>query len=203
MPAWNDYQTVVAAQVMARAATPVRGTLDLRSKYGAFIFIKIGRGGTTALTNGVDVLIRRVLNNGVAAVGGVHPIGIPLLSSTAAAASKTVGADAAAGATSLTVSPDATSLAAGDIICIQDSGGGVTRLEWARISKISGSVLTLDAPLQFAHTLAQADTVRNKSDVFEPIWVDGGSLYSVIFDYGDDAAGDSVTIQAMAQIWDS
>jgi hypothetical protein len=103
----------------------------------------------------------------------------------------------------LTVSPDATSLAAGDIICIQDSGGGVTRLEWARISKISGSVLTLDAPLQFAHTLAQADTVRNKSDVFEPIWVDGGSLYSVIFDYGDDAAGDSVTIQAMAQIWDS
>lgn len=45
--------------------------------------------------------------------------------------------------------------------------------------------------------------MRNKSDAWAPIIISGGSLYEVIFDYGDDAAGESVTVQCLAQTYDS
>jgi hypothetical protein len=195
--------SVIAAAVLTRGSVS-RGTIDLRAVFGAWLFLKIGRGGTTALTNGVDALVRRVLNNDTAGAGNVHPAGMPaLLSSTAAASSTTCAtSDSNAGQAALNVAL-ITGFAAGDIICIQDSGAGVTRLEWHRISKTATGILTLDRNLQFTHTAAGADTVRNKADVFTPIWAPGGSLYEVIFDYGDDAAGESVTVQCLAQRVDS
>ena len=197
-PVYTDAVSIIAAAVLARGST-TRGTIDLRSEFGAFAFCKLGRGGTTALTNGVDVLFRRVLNNDGASAGAVHPAGMPaLLSSTVAAASTTVSSDSNSGQAVLTVA-SGTGIAAGDILCIQDSGGGVTRLEWQRVSKISGGTITLDRNLTFTHTAAQADTVRNKADVFAPIWLPGGSLWECVLDYGDDAAGDSVTVQVLAQ----
>lgn len=200
-PGWTDNVNVVSAAVLALGST-ARGTLDLRTKKGADLFIKIGRGGTTGLTNGVNVLIRPVLNNDTATAGGAHPGGIDLLSSTVAAVGTTVSSDSAAGQAVLTVA-SGTGIVAGDLLCIQDSGGGVTRLEWQRVSKISGGTVTLDRFLQFAHTAAQADTVRDQSDVFPPIPIRGGTLWEVIFDYGDDAAGESVTVQCKAQTYDS
>lgn len=205
-PVYTDNVAVVSAAVLARGST-TRGTLDLRAKFGAFLFIKIGRGGTTALTNGVDVLIRRVLNNDGASAGAAHPAGMPaLLSSTTAASSTTVDADSNSGQATLNVA-STTGFAAGDIVCIQDSGAGVTRLEWQRVSKVTNpgasGELVFDRDMTFTHTGAQADTVRNKSDVFTPIWMPGGSLWSVVFDYGDDSAGESVTVQALAQTLDS
>lgn len=205
-PTFTDNVSVVAAALLARGST-TRGTLDLRTKFGAYLFCKIGRGGTTGITNGVDVQIRRVLNNDGASAGAIHPVGIPLLSSIAAAASTTVDANSNAGQKVLNVA-STTSFAAGDIICIEDGDGtGVTRLEWCRVSKITNAgasgELNVDANLRFDHSLANADYVRNKADVFVPVWLAGGSLWEVIFDYGDDAAGDSVYIQALAQTYDS
>lgn len=200
-PTWTDNVSVVSAQVMARAATPVRGTIDLRSKIGARLFIRIGRGGTAAITNGVNVLVRPVVNNGGA--GGTHPAASwSQITGTTAANSTTVSSTSNSGQNVLTVA-SGTGFAAGQIICIQDSGGGVTRLEFARISKISGGTITLDAPLNYTHTSAQADTVRNQADVFIAPFIEGGTLYEVIFDYGDDSAGDSVTIQCLAQTYDT
>lgn len=206
-PTFTDNVSVVAAAVLARGST-ARGTLDLRSKFGAYLFAKIGRGGTTGLTNGVDVLIRRMPNNGAAStVGGKHSVGVPLLSSIVACNGNTTisGSNANAGDVEIHTAA-VTNFAAGDIICIQDADAGVTRLEWARVSKLtvaSGTGLTLDSPIAFTHTTAQADTVRNKADAFAPVWMAGGSTYEVIFDYGDDAAGESVTVQAVAQTYDS
>lgn len=206
-PVYTDNVSVVAAQVLARGSR-ARGTLDLRTKYGAWLFVKIGRGGTTALTNGVDVLVRRVLNNDVAAAGARHPGGIQLTMSaptTACNGNTTVAGTSAAGQNEV-ITASVANFAAGDLICVQDAGGGVTRLEWARVSKTTisaGTGLTLDAPLHFAHTLAQGDTVRNKADALSPVWMDGGALWEVCFDYGDDAAGDSATVQALAQTMDS
>jgi hypothetical protein len=206
-PNFTDNVSVVAAQVLARGST-VRGTLDLRTKFGAYAFAKIGRGGTTALaggtTPGVDCLFRRVINNDTATAGGVHPVGSPaFLSSIAAASSTTVSGDSNSGQAVLNIGT-LTGFAAGDIICIQDSGAGVTRLEWHRVSKTAGAgTMTLDRNLQFTHTAAQADTVRNKSDVFSPVWLPGGSLWECIFDYGDDTAGDSVTVSCLAETYDS
>ena len=200
-PTYSDNVSVIAAAVLARGST-TRGTSDLRGKHGAWLFVRLGRGGTTALsggtTAGVSVLIRRTLNND----GIIHPTGIELLGSTAAASSTTVNVDSNSGQAALNVA-SITGFAAGDLICIQDSGGGVTRLEWARVAKTATGVLTLDANLKISHTAAQADTVRNKADVFAPIWLDGGATWEVVIDYGDDTAGESVTVEVKAQTLDS
>jgi hypothetical protein len=203
-PSWSDNVSVVGAQVLARGST-VRGTLDLRAKHGAYIFGKIGRGGTTALSNGVNFRVRRVLNDGTATAGMTHPIMFDFLSQAVGGISQTVSTNAAAGDVEIKMAA-VTSIAVGDILCIQDSGGGVTRLEWALVAKLtvaSGTGVTLDAPMAYAHTSAQADTIRNKADVFAPFWIDGGSLYECVFDYSDDAAGDSVTVLCLAQTLDS
>jgi hypothetical protein len=198
----NDGSDVIAKQVLTRGST-VRGTLDLRANFGAELFIKLGRGGTAALTTALTVRISRVPANGALQVGVPHPsMGMSRTSQTAAAASTTVNVDSSAGSATLNVA-SITNFAAGDIICIQDSGGGTTRLEWQRVSKTATGVLTLDEGLTFAHTAAQADTVRNKADVFEPLWLPGLSLWEVIADYGADTTGDSITLQVIAQTYAS
>lgn len=142
-PVWTDPTSVIAAATLARGSTS-RGTLDLRTKFAARLFIKIGRGGTTALTNGVDVLVRPLVGNDAATVGYQHPgAAVQLLSQIAAANSTTVNTDSNSGQAALNVA-SITGFAAGDIICIQDSGGGVTRLEWHRVSKTATGILTLD-----------------------------------------------------------
>jgi hypothetical protein len=156
-PSFTDYVSVVGAAVLARGST-TRGTIDLKSKHGARLFIDIGRGDTTALTNGVDVLIRALANDGTNDLPHPGSIG-PLLSSVAAAASTTVNSDSASGQAALNVASSA-GWAAGDLACIQDAGGGVTRLEFQRVSKVAAGVLTLDRNLIFTHTGAGADTVR-------------------------------------------
>lgn len=196
---WTDNVSVIAAQVLARGSS-VRATLDLSAKEKACLHASLGRGGTAALTNGVDLLIRPMVN-GSTIRRALTPWST---SQTAAAASTTVGADSNSGQNELKLAAIA-GLAAGDILCIQDAGGGVTRLEWGRISKLtvaSGTGVTLDAPLQYSHTAAQADTVRNKADDWAEMWLRGGAIYEVIFDYGDDAAGDSATVRCLAQTHD-
>lgn len=208
-PSYTDNVSVVAAAVLARGSL-ARGTLDLRTKIGAYLFVKMGRGGTTGLTNGVAILIRRVLNNNTATPGGAHPGGVMLPSSYVACNGNTTVngtcGPAVTGYENELITVAVTNFAVGDIICIQDADAGVTRLEFHRVAKLTihtGTGLTLDRWLQYAHTAAQADTVRNKADVFMPVWIEGGSLYEVIFDYADDAAGESVTVQCLAQTHDS
>jgi hypothetical protein len=206
-PTYTDNVSVVAATTLARGSI-VRGTLDLRSKVGAYLFIKLARQGTTGLTNGIDVLVRRVLNNDAATPGGAHPGGIALLSGIAACNGNTVVngtcGPSSTGYEAELITLVTTNFAPGDLICIEAADH--SRLEFHRISKATihaGTGLTLDRWLQYDHTAAQADTVRNKADAFAPLWVTGGALYEVVFDYGDDAAGESVTVQCKAQTYDS
>ena len=141
------------------------------------------------------------ISNGASA-GAVHPYQMELQGSTTAASGTTVNANSNSGQAVVNVA-SSSGFAAGDLICIQDSGGGVTRLEWQRVSKVVAGAITCDRNLSFSHTGAGADTVRNKADVFAPVWLAGGSLWEVIFDYGDDSAGDSATVSALAQTYDT
>lgn len=194
VPSTTDSVAVLADQVVT-LGSKASGTIDLRAKIGAYLFIALGRGGATAIGTALTVQVRATLGNNAKG----HPNSPNTrTSSTTAASSTTVSADSAAGQAVLTVA-SGTGFAAGDLICIQDSGGGVTRLEWARISKLSAGTITLDRNLEFAHTAAQADTVRNKADVFPPILLAGGCLHEVICDYGAAATGDSITVRAQAQ----
>lgn len=200
-PTWTDAISILSDQVLARGSV-LRGTIDLRAKYGARIFAAVGRGGTTALSGGtypgVSILVRPLWNNGSLSHPGVVAA---QLSQIAAAASTTVNADSNSGQAVVNVA-SATGIVADDLVCIQDSGGGVTRLEWQRVSKISGATLVLDRNLIYTHTSAQADTVRNKADAWT-FMIDGGALYEVIVDYGDDTAGESVTVRLQAQTFAS
>lgn len=198
-PVWTDSGAAVISEQDIAKGNAVRGTLDLSAKHGAYLMVQIGRGGTTALSTGVDVLVRRMLKT---ASSISHPGALYALNTgvTAAVSTTCATADSNAGATAVNVASSA-GFAAGDIICI--SGGVGTRTEFKRVIKTAAGVLTLDSPLEFTHTAAAADTVRNQSFTPAPLWLPGGALYEVVFDYGDDAAGENVRARALVQTYDS
>jgi len=68
-PSWTDSVVVQAPYALIKGATGVVRSvtgLDLRTKVGGMLFCAVGTGGSTALTNGVDVIVRRMLGNGAA-----------------------------------------------------------------------------------------------------------------------------------------
>ena len=197
-PNFTDNVSIISAAVLARGSVS-RTTYDLRTKRGAWFFVRIGRGGTTAITTTpITAIIRRTLNN----AGIINPSpDATYVAQLTAASSTTVNSDSNSGQSAVNVASSA-GFAAGDIVCIQDSGGGVTWLEWGRVSKVAAGVITLDSPLQYTHTSAAADTVRNKGEAWAG-WVDGGATYEILIDYGSAGAGESITIEVKAQTYDT
>lgn len=199
-PIWTDGQVVIAPTRISFGGAVVVGTLDLRLKLGARIFLKIGRLAATALQSSIAVFIRPVWNNGSA--DGRHPSTTLLFSQYSASVAPYVNGNAAAGSRTLVVS-SGTSIAAGDVLCISDNGGAAfTRLEFVTVSKISGTTITLVEPLGFDHTAAQQDIVTRLADCFPAQTIPGGSLYEIIFDYGKATSGANVVVRADAQIYE-
>ena len=197
-PVWTDNASVITAATLA-AGNKTRGTIDLRSKFGAFLFVRLGRKGATAPGSAIQVQVRRVLNNDAA--GGIHPgAAIPLAGGTGTGQSTTVNADSNSGQNVLNVA-SVTNFAAGDIICLYDAS--FARLEFHRVSKVSGSTLVLDDNLGYTHTAAQADNVTRMADVFAPLWLHGGSLWEIVVDYGGTGTGSDYVVEAKAQTYDS
>jgi hypothetical protein len=208
-PNWTDAVVVVAPQKIAAAAASVRGTIDLRGKFGARLFCKLGRLTTTVLAASVNVYVRPVLNNDVAGgmsgnvAGALHPIGPQFQSQIAVTVCPTVATTAAAGDKTLVLS-SGTSMAEADVICISDSGGTTfTRTEFNIVSKVVSATLTLANGLEYAHTSGQADIVSRLADVFGAIPLPGGALWEVIFDYSRSATGGDIVVMAHAQRYDS
>lgn len=195
-PTTPTHADVIATAALARGDVSVT-TRDWRTKWKGIMNVRLGRTGTAALTNGVACIIRPAPNNN--AYGHPGPVW-QAQSLTAAANSTTVDTDSNSGQKTLQVAA-ITGYAAGDVIII---GGGTAREEWARVSKtVSGTVdLVLDRDLQFTHTAAQADTVRNKGDAWT-VELPGSCVWEVVLDYGDDAAGDSVRVHVSEETVDS
>ena len=200
---WNDNVSIIAATTVAKGAQ-TSGTIDLTAKVRARIFVKIGRGGTTALNAPISVIVRPLVNAGGASVGANHPTGAEFKTMITAATQTTCAtSDSNSGQKVLNVT-SSSGFANGQLISVQDSGGGVTRLEWARVSKVGSGTITLDRNLTFTHTSAGGDKVQNYADSFE-LMVAGGAVYEVVIDYGscDGGTGDTVAVQALAQTQDS
>jgi hypothetical protein len=207
-PSWTDTAaTVVSPQILARGST-VRGTIDLRSKVGAWVFIGVGRGGTTALTNGVNVEVRRTLNND----GKLMP-GSPyaaFLTDTAAAYLKQInnGAGYAAGAVDMVLDGTGTPAADEDLCFFglttapdsSANGDALTSIEFCRVSKFVTATVTVDAGIKVAKV--DNEYLTNKANLWS-VWCEGGSVYELVFDYGDDAAGEKVGVVAYSQTMDS
>jgi len=204
-PNWTDSIAVIAPTKLSASTGYARGTIDLRSKRGAKLFCKLGRLTTTVLATAINVYVRPLINGGVAAatIPYTHPTAPQFQSQIAVTVCPTVNTNALAGAKSLTLSAG-TSIVAGDIICISDSGGTTfNRLEFKTVSKVVTNVLTLAEPLEFDHSSANADIVSRLADVFPYIPLAGGSVYEVIFDYQVSATGGDVVVLAHAQSYDT
>jgi hypothetical protein len=193
--------TLSTPQVIAKGGL-ARGTLDLTTDFGAEFMVSIGKGGTTAFSvAGITMAFAKsIAQAGPSTKVHGNSLQTRLGNSATCNGNSTIGADAAVGAATITVA-SGTGFAAGDKICIQDAGGGVTRLEYNVISKISGTTITLRHLLQYAHTAAQADTVRNTADIFVPISFNGGDIVEVVADFGAETGADSLTVQVLATVY--
>ena len=202
-PVWTDSGTaVISARCMARN-TIVRSTVDLRTRIGAYLFAGVGRGGITALTNGVNFIVRRVPNN-----DGIHIAAdlINYLSTSAAAILKLInyGSNYTAGVTAMVIDGTGTTIT-GEIWClwgvtaIPADTTALTTMEFLRNCKVASTTsITFDTTTKQAHN--DNEILTNKADCWN-IWIPGGSVYEVIFDYGDDAAGESVAIVCYSQTY--
>ena len=201
-PNGTDSGTAVVAIATLALHSNTSALLDLRTKRGAWIFCSVGRGGTTARTAGMAVLIRRTGNAGVIE----HPSAPMFVGDSATATRVTYTASGSpnnAGVTSATTATN-TGIAAGDELFGDDTGNvGLSSSEWLRASFITSStVILLDRPTQFQHNSTSAH-LSNHADVFPPVWVDGLCEAEVIFDYGASSTGDTDVVRAFVQTYDS
>lgn len=205
-PSWTDIGTTVIAPVALGRGEVKRDTIDLRNKFGARLFLGVGRGGTAVLSAGVNVEVRRTPNNGGIAWPGAPEVAY--VSDTVAAYAKSInnasgyGVGVAAFATAGTGTP-----AADEDLCFWGTaaaganGTALPNLEFLRVSKFSSPTLTVDAACKVAKINSELFT--NKANLWTP-WIASGSVVEVIFDYGAAASGtgDAVAVVCYAQIYD-
>lgn len=201
-PVWTDGTTIQAISTLARGAVG-RSTYAVTSKFGAFIYVYLGRTGTTAITtSGIQVRIRRVIN-------GIVQL-TPIAAFTGDTAAAVTGAAAASGnnvgSTTITLNAS-TTFAVGTNneiwCCIMDSTSSPTTVtEWVRVSvQTSVTAKLIDSPSTQAHN-STGHTMSDKANVFSA-YVEGGCTYEIIVDYGAAGAGDTYVYQVLAQSLDS
>lgn len=207
-PSWTDGTTVLAIQALAKGAV-ARATFDLTGKPGARLGIFIGRTGATALDVGIAVRVRRIM---VTPTPDIKWPGVSEFAATSdiAAAVSGVCEDSGnpnnAGVTSLTLDAAKTFVAGtnGEIILFicDNTTTPTTASEFVRQSvATSTTVKLLDAPTLSNHNNT-AHTVSDKSNQWMP-WLEGGSQYEIIVDYGAATTGDTAVIGAYLQTLDS
>lgn len=184
----------------------VTTNLDLSQKMRGRIFIGLGFGGSTDLTNGVDVRINAFDSSGVTPA---HPGTVAAYRSDIDPGLCLVnnGAGYSAGATSIAYDgATGRAFVAGDFLCFWDvttiptasgSIGGSNGTEFLRMGKGATTPFLLERGLKYGHAdnsyigLANCWTI----DV-------GPGEYEVIFDYLDDAAGEAVACYVSCDSWD-
>lgn len=191
-PTWNDAVSVVALAKVATGATQ-RGTLNVSNLFGGYLHIRAMRLSSSAPSNGIYILVRRILKGtpagGGAGVDIVHPQPLLQILDTLTASNLTTlnGSPTIPGATVTLTS--GTGFAANQLCGIVDSTTTPTIFEVGRTSKISGTTLTFDRNLTNT-ALASGDTISNNALILPPVWVDGtpnsGDI-EVIFDNGAEA----------------
>ena len=164
-------QTIEPLAILTNGSQGTLRTLDLRNKVGATFFVWIGRRASTTPTRSGYVMIRNTDFNTL--VLPSQTFDVVNQGPTTAAAATTLTAGASSGTNSLSVT-SATGFAVGDTICLSEATGA--RLQFARISNISGTTFTLERNLRI--TSNSADTVSNLADA-RRIYVPGGDIYEI------------------------
>ena len=213
-PAWTDpASALVAPQILAKGNC-VRTTLDLSAKVGASLACCVGRSHTTGLTGNFYIIVRRLyLTKTLTVPGqGVEYVGGSTTGSTTVAVQNTTIASAA---TVITMTATPTNFGSADQLIVwsghtQPSGltNSVTvQAEWSRlaarfnaVASSGGTTIYVDAPTKYARIASEV--CINQAELMGPIWLPGGAMYEVIFDYAAATAGENLIVAAYAQTYD-
>jgi hypothetical protein len=169
-------------------------TLDLKTKKGAQLFVMVGRRLNTALTRSAFVICRRTDNNALVVPFSAYDT--ETISSTTAAASTTVSSGGASGTNTVTVA-SASGFAVGNLICLHSDDTAASRVEFAKIHAISGSVLTVDRNFRTSHN--SADRVTNLATV-RTLFLPGGDIWEI---YAANNSGQSLVFLVEGYTLDS
>ncbi len=203
-PSWTDAATAVVSPVTLGRGNVRRGTIDLRAKFGAYLFLGVGRGGTTALSSGVNVEIRRTLNNG----GILWPVAphFATVTDMAAAYAKQVNLSGGYPVDTTALVVDGTGTPSADedlcfwgVTAVQTDGVALPDLEFLRVSNFSSPTLTVDSPCKKAKI--DNELFTNMANGWT-VWCPGGCVYEAVFDYGDDSTGEAAAVACYAQVYD-
>lgn len=165
------YTSVEAPVVIASGSLGTLRTLNLKTKFGAWLYVRMGRRGATSLTRSAYVAIRRTDNDSLVLPNQMFDA----ISQTATAQSNTLSANTSVG-DGTCVLTSATGFAIGDTICLHSDDTNAQRVEFARIVNIATNTLTLERNMLVAHT--SADRVTSLADV-QSIWLPGNETYEI------------------------
>lgn len=196
-PFWTDNVTVRQTEVIPGGKSST--TLDLTEKRGAWLYITLGKMDSGVITGEpIRVSVRGTPDD----VSINHPNASEsrVGNDVTADGDAVVDVDVAAGDRLLPVD-NTTDFAIGDLVYIGATDG--TRGEFARVAAINAGVsLTVDADIINAHTAAQGDAVVNQADVFNRIWIGGGSVMAIEVNYLSASAGPHTWVNIWAQTYD-
>lgn len=165
------YTSVESPVVIASGSLGTLRTLDLKTKFGAWLYVRMGRRVATALTRSAYVAIRRTDNDSLVLPNQMFDA----ISQTATAQSNTLSANTAVG-DGTCVLTSASGFAIGDTICLHSDDTNAQRVEFARIVNIATNTLTLERNMLVAHT--SGDRVTSLADV-QSIWLPGNEKYEI------------------------
>ena len=165
------YTQVEAPVVIASGSLGTLRTLNLKTKFGAWLYVRMGRRVATALTRSAYVAIRRTDNDALVLPNQMFDA----ISQTAAAGNTTLSANSAVG-DGTCVLTSASGFAIGDTICMHSDDANAQRVDFARIVNISSTTLTLERNMLVAHT--SGDRVTTLADV-QSIWLPGNETYEI------------------------
>jgi hypothetical protein len=170
-PTTPTFTQVIAPVVVTNGNLGTRTTLDLTTKRGAYLYGRIGRRTTTALTRSGYIAVRPTNNTSLSLPGSRFD----LVSSIAAAISTTLNGAVSAAATTYVLT-SATSFAIGDVLCLHSDDTNANRVEFSKVAGISSNTITPDFSIAIAHN--NADRVTTQGDVFAS-YIPGGDIYEI------------------------
>lgn len=170
-PTSPTFTQIEAPVVIATGNKGTLRTLDLKSKWGAWVLVRIGRRVGTALTRAAYVSIRKTDNDTIVFPNTLRDC----ISQIAAAQSNTVSSGGSSGSDTVTLT-SATGFAIGDTICLHSDDTNASRVEFARVTNIATNQLTVERNFRTSHNAN--DRVTSLADVFE-VWLPGGDLYEL------------------------
>lgn len=195
-PTSPTFSTIIAPLVLASGTTlGTRQTLDLKTKFGAFLYPMIGRRAATALTRSGYIAIRRSHNSN--ASFQFPNSAYDFVSSIVAANSTTVSSGGAAGATTVVLA-SGTGYAADQWACLHSDDTNANRVEFVKITDLTTATIAVDRVFLVSHNAS--DRVTNQADVGAPIWLPGGDIYEIT---PVNNSGQSLVFHCLAATYDS